>query len=170
MSAPGVVLLDARERQLDGPGLRAWARQAGAATGAAHVSRSYRDPHALLAWHERRVGVDLERLEPLDRDFAESIATPDELRELDPRLDSPAFVASLWCSKEALAKALGDAVAYDPRRLRAPLTWPGAVAGRWRAQPLPGMPDGHVAWLCWEETTTWRKGDRGRGKRPQRGA
>lgn len=153
MSAPGVVLLDARERKLDGPGLRAWARQAGAATGGMHVSRSYRDPLALVAWHERRVGVDLERLEPLDRAFAASIATPEELRELGALLDDPAFVASLWCSKEALAKALGDAVAYDPRRLRAPLTWPDALAGGWRARRLPGMPDGHIAWLCWEEAS-----------------
>ena len=151
MSAPGVVLLDARERKLDGPGLRAWARQAAAATGAIHLSRAYREPLALLAWHERRVGVDLERLEQLDRDFAESVVTPEERSVLGTRLDDPELVASLWCSKEALSKALGDAVAYDPRRLRSPLTWPGAAAGRWRARRLPDVPPGHVAWLCWEE-------------------
>ncbi len=150
MSDPGLALLDARERALNGHGLRAWAGQVCAASGAAHASRSYREPYALVAWFEGRVGVDLERVDGLDRPFAVSVATPQERLRFDERLDDPAFIASLWCSKEALAKALGDALAYDPRRLESPLGWREGVAGRWRARRVEDVPPGHVAWLCWE--------------------
>jgi len=151
-SPPAVVLLDARVRGLDGPGLRAWARGGVAPDGAEFVSRSYREPFALVGWHGGRVGVDIERLDPLDRAFAESICTPAERKSFGGRLDDPELVASLWCSKEALAKALGDALAHDPRRLPSPLTWPDGAAGRWRARRLRSeAPTGHVAWLCWEE-------------------
>jgi phosphopantetheinyl transferase len=54
----------------------------------------------------------------------------------------------MWCGKEALSKALGDALAYDPRRLGSPLSWPDGRSGAWCAAELPA-PAGHVAWLCW---------------------
>ncbi|HEY4897857.1 MAG TPA: hypothetical protein VII01_17440, partial [Solirubrobacteraceae bacterium] len=53
-------------------------------------------------------------------------------RYLDPDLDAPeradatasanqdAYLSSLWCSKAALSKALGDALRYDPSRLDSP--------------------------------------------------
>jgi phosphopantetheinyl transferase len=62
--------------------------------------------------------------------------------------DPDAYVSSLWSSKEALAKALGDPLHYDPRRLESPMSWPGGRAGPWRAARL-ATPDGHTAWLCW---------------------
>lgn len=144
---PRTRLLDARAEGLDEPGLRARARELAARAGAPHASRSYRYPYALLAWHEHRVGVDIERVEPLDPDFVESICTPSERRRLRGGSDAR-HVTSLWCSKEALAKALGDAVDYDPRRLDSPLAWPDGRSGAWRARELPA-PGGHVAWLCW---------------------
>lgn len=149
-SPPGLAVLDARERELDGPGLRAWATHHCDARRAAFVSRSYRHPYALLAWHSRRVGVDLEVVESLDRGFAESIATFEERAALAGGFDDPALVASLWSGKEALAKALGDALAYDPRHLSSPLIWSGGRSGPWRAAALADLPPGHVGWLCWE--------------------
>jgi phosphopantetheinyl transferase len=82
----------------------------------------------------------------VDADFARSICTCSEtqrLRALDDRL-----VASLWCSKEAVSKALGDPLIYDPRRLEAPLLWVEGRAGPWQAAEL-SVAEGHVAWLCW---------------------
>jgi hypothetical protein len=149
MAGPRVTLLDGREHELNGPGLRAWARRISGMHDMPYVCRSYREPFALVAWHRGPVGVDLERLEPLGADFGRSICTPAELDRYAARLHDPELVASLWCSKEALAKALGDALAYDPRRLESPLSWPDAVAGAWRAQPLRGLPAGHVGWVCW---------------------
>lgn len=153
-AAPGLAALDARQLGLSGPGLRAWARAGLAPPGAAHVSRSYREPFALVAWHQARVGVDIERIEGFDRAFAESICTPAELGRVRQRLVDDEFVASLWSSKEALAKALGDAVAHDPRRLDSPVGWADGRAGRWCAQRLEAVPPGHVAWLVWEEPST----------------
>jgi phosphopantetheinyl transferase len=72
-----------------------------------------------------------------------------ELAELTTVLDRDLFVASLWCSKEALAKALGDAIDYDPRRLEAPSRWPAGKSGAWQAQAL-GVAAEHTAWLCWQ--------------------
>ena len=143
---PSVRVLDARILGVDEPGLRAAARAM--TTRATHAARSYRYPYALVAWHDRPVGVDIEREEPFDATFMDSICTPSE--RFDPvSLPEPArFLASLWSSKEALAKGLGDAVRYDPRRLESPIRWPDGRAGAWRAEQLEIAP-GHAAWLCW---------------------
>jgi hypothetical protein len=151
VSTPVVRLLDARRDGLDAPALRARARAVTAALGRSHATRSYRFPYALVAAHDGPVGVDLERVEYVDRAFAVSIATPDELAALDAGEagdDLAAWAIALWSGKEALAKALGDALSYDPRRLPSPLRWPNLRAGAWRAVPLP-VPARHAGWLCW---------------------
>jgi phosphopantetheinyl transferase len=143
---PEVQLLDARDAGLSEAELREWARTLEPAADAPYSSRSYRYPYALVAWHDQQVGVDLERIESVDSGFARSICTYSEQQALtgpDDRL-----VASLWCGKEALSKALGDPLLYDPRRLEAPLMWRDGRAGPWRATEL-SVADGHVAWLCW---------------------
>ncbi len=150
---PDVILLDALKAGVDERGLRAWARTQAASTGAAHTSRSYRYPYALVASHSEPVGVDIERVEPFDQAFLESIFTPSEQRVGVGDADPDRYLASLWSSKEALAKALGDAVRYDPRRLGSPIFWPEARSGPWRASTLQ-VPAGHVAWLCWRSTIT----------------
>ena len=60
----------------------------------------------------------------------------------------PLTLESDFFAKEALAKALGDALLYDPRRLESPRTWLGGNAGRWHAAELPVGPS-HLAWICW---------------------
>jgi hypothetical protein len=129
--------------------------------------RSYRFPWALVAWHDGPVGVDLERVGPIERAFAESIATPAERTELAGRAATDAWAAGLWCSKEALAKALGDAVDYDPRRLESPMRWPGLASGPWRARPVADLPAGHVGWLCWQACPGGgARGSAGSGRAP----
>jgi phosphopantetheinyl transferase len=110
----------------------------------------------LVAAHDGPVGVDLERLDQVNRAFCESIATPQERAALesgDAGTDLTAWAIDLWSSKEALAKALGDAVAYAPGRLQAPAGWPQLRAGAWRAERLT-VPAGHVGWLCWRAAET----------------
>jgi phosphopantetheinyl transferase len=147
---PAYELLWLTDAATSDSGLRALTRAHPEGARAAYVSRSYRAPLALVAWHEAPVGVDIERVESTERDFAESICTPNELRQLGARLDDEAFVTSLWASKEALAKALGDAVAYDPRRLESPFNWAGGIAGGWCAREFIPAPH-HIAWLVWSE-------------------
>jgi len=151
VTVPIVVLLDARSAGADEAGLRAAARRVAREAGAPHVARAYRYPYALVAWHDRPVGVDLERVAPCEPAFAAGIRTPAERAAAAASSETDEDVTSLWSAKEALAKALGDARAYDPRRLESPRSWPGGRAGPWRASPLPA-PAGHVAWLCWRSS------------------
>jgi phosphopantetheinyl transferase len=147
---PEVRLLDATEAGLDEPGLTAWARAESDRAAGLHCSRSYRYPYALIASHSEPVGVDIERIEPFDQAFLESIRTPSEPAKPPDNTDADIYLASLWSSKEALSKALGDALAYDPRRLESPIMWPHGTSGRWRAASL-AVPAGHVGWVCWRD-------------------
>jgi hypothetical protein len=142
MTAPRVLLLD-------GPDLRGRAWAAAAAAGAPFASRSYRAPYALVAWHDARVGVDIERVQEFTPDFDKLICAPEERTAAAEAADRDRFLADLWSGKEALAKALGDALSHDPARLPSPLMWRAGAAGRWRARRVP-VPDGHVGWLVWE--------------------
>lgn len=151
LGGPEVWLLDAVRAGLDEPGLREWTRAETVSCGALHSSRSYRFPYALAARHVDPVGIDIERVEPCDRAFLASISTPLERAGALDATDLDEYATSLWCSKEALSKALGDAMLYDPRRLCSPLHWPGGRAGRWRASTVPAPP-GHTAWLCWRSS------------------
>jgi phosphopantetheinyl transferase len=143
-----VRLLDARSAGLDESGLRDWARTVTDQAGASHVTRSYRYPFALVSWHSGPVGIDIERVDRCDAAFATSICTPAETPDWAALRDPDAHFSSMWASKEALAKALGDALSYDPRRLEAPMFWPDGRAGCWCAAKLQVNAD-HVAWLCW---------------------
>jgi hypothetical protein len=149
--APEVWLLDAGPAGLDEVGLRSWARAHTAASGSPHVVRSYRYPYALVAWHTEPIGVDIERVEPCDAAFAALICTEQERAHPMLTAEPDDYLTSLWCSKEALSKALGDALLYDPARLDSPMGWPERRSGPWRATPLETIPD-HTAWLCWRRS------------------
>jgi 4'-phosphopantetheinyl transferase superfamily len=139
---PEVRLLDGDLARLGEEELRLEARTLSEACGAPHSSRSYSHPYALVAWHDGPVGVDIERVERCEAPFADLICTPAERAELD------GWLASLWCGKEALTKALGDPLRYEPGRIDSPARWPAGRSGPWRAERLTAPP-GHVAWLCW---------------------
>jgi hypothetical protein len=146
VGAPMVALIDASDEALDEAALRARARQLGEAVGAGTVSRSYCHPYALVGWYAGPIGVDIERIVSCSEEFARSISTPAEALAADRRAERD--IVSPWSGKEALAKALGDAVDYDPRRLESPAGWPGGMCGSWRTIPLP-LPDGYCGWVCW---------------------
>jgi phosphopantetheinyl transferase len=158
---PTVQLFDARKYSTDLIGLRDLVREACASVQAPCSSRSYRYPFALAAWHELDVGVDLEQIEEPAAGFAKSIQTPQELarsggptrrQRPDDEIGQYGNAESeLWCSKEALAKALGDATAYDPRRLDSPIDWHEGRCGPWRARQLV-VPRGYWGWLVWRSS------------------
>ena len=150
---PPYALLQLTDAAVAEAELRALAQAHPAARRAAHVSRSYRTPFALIAWHAAPVGADIERIGPTERGFAESICSPAEVELFTELLDDDVFVTSLWASKEALAKALGDAVAYDPRRLESPLGWSDGASGHWRAWEFVPAPE-HLAWIVWSDERT----------------
>jgi hypothetical protein len=145
---PRIALIDATLEGLDEAGLRTRARELGAAVGAGTVSRSYCHPYALVGWHAGPIGVDIERISDCPKNFSRAICTPAELDS--GRWTTDRDLISLWSSKEALAKALGDALDYDPRRLESPAGWPDGVCGAWRTATLPA-PDGYRAWVCWHD-------------------
>jgi phosphopantetheinyl transferase len=145
---PTIRILDARELGLDERGLRRRARTESSAQPSAHVSRSYCYPYAIIASHSEPVGVDIERHTPCDAAFGASICTPAERSEWAAVDDPDAFFTEVWSSKEALSKALGDAVAYDPQRLASPIGWAEGRSGRWRAVQLKVAPQ-HAGWVCW---------------------
>jgi phosphopantetheinyl transferase len=144
-----VRLIDARTSGLEDEAvLRERARERSAQAGAPFTSRSYSFPFALVAWHSFAVGVDIERVQPCDEAFGDSICTPAERAAGAPPGDPGRFFTSLWSSKEALSKALGDALEYDPRWLEGPGAWPDGSSGPWSAHPLELGPE-HVGWVCW---------------------
>jgi hypothetical protein len=147
-SVPQVRLLDARLVAADEAGLRVWARSVTASAATAWVSRSYAYPYAMVAWHDAAVGIDIERVEPCAAEFADLVCTPEERTQVSASGSLDDHLTSLWSSKEALAKGLGDALAYEPSRLGSPLYWRGGRAGSWRAASLEA-PERHRAWLCW---------------------
>jgi hypothetical protein len=151
-NAPVVALVDVSAQGLDEAALKARARALGRAMGGGTVSRSYCHPYALIGWHTGPVGVDIERVVACDEQFARSIRTVEE-EVLAPPQGSDREIVSLWSSKEALAKALGDALDYDPRRLGSPAGWVDGAAGPWRAVTL-AAPDGYCAWVAWREHDT----------------
>ncbi len=143
---PKVALIDATLEGLDEAALRTRARELGTAVGAGVVSRSYCHPYALVGCYTEPIGVDVERVVTCPPQFAGSISTPAE--EAAARWTTDEEIVSLWSSKEALSKALGDALNYDPRRLDSPAGWPDGICGPWRAATLP-LPDGYCGWVCW---------------------
>lgn len=145
-NAPVIALIDGSTEGLDEAALKQRARALGTSMGPGTVSRSYCHPYAVVGWHTGPIGVDIERVTRCDQRFARSISTPSE-QPLGPRATDREIV-SRWSSKEALAKALGDALHYDPRRLESPAGWVDGVSGPWRARAL-AAPDGCCVWVCW---------------------
>lgn len=159
---PQIQLLDAHAMCIGDQALRNMARQLTIASGAVFVSRSYCFPYAIVAWHSGPVGVDIERISQCESAFADLICTRDERIAAGDASDFDAYLTSLWSSKEALAKGLGDALCYEPSRLESPLRWPLGCAGAWHSEEL-AVDRKHVAWLCWRSgraTVTYRRGER----------
>ncbi len=127
---------------------------------------SHSDDHALLAFaYDREIGVDLERMRPLDdaEAIAERFFSPEErqaLRNLPPEERLGGFYRC-WTRKEAVIKAVGGGLAIpldsftvtlgaaEPPRLLRYDQDPDATA-RWCFRPLPPLITGYEAALVCE--------------------
>jgi len=150
---PELWRIDARDSGANDSRLRELARTLSDRLRRPYVSRTYAFPWAYVAVHDGPVGVDLERIAPCSSAFASLICAPGE--GTDPRIvaDPDTHLTNLWSSKEALAKALGDALDYEPARLASPLYWPSGRSGRWMADPITDLA-GYCGWICWTARLT----------------
>lgn len=137
----------------------------------AHWSRSYCGNISLAAGWSSRVGVDISRTTPTNvkhfcehlEDFLDVTATPNE-REMLASLaveDVPSAALDLWGAKEALTKALGNALDYNPAQISSPLMWSGGCQGSWYARRI-SLPEEivesdaqhgvFIGWIVFEST------------------
>ncbi len=65
--------------------------------------------------------------------LADIILTEEENTYLSsfPDEDKISQLLKIWSAKEALTKALGDALSYNPKFLTSPVMWPESKSGRW---------------------------------------
>lgn len=150
-SGPEIRILDARAADVDERRLLEGVRAAAGIYPGRRISRSYSFPLALLAWYDGPVGIGVERISPCEDGFADPSRTPSERRAASA-LDADATSTSLWSGKQALANALGDALACDQPLVEGPAGRPRRSTGPWRARSLPVGP-GFVAWVCWQLQT-----------------
>lgn len=144
---PNVLLVEAHARSgIDE--LRAAARELCARSEVRFASRAYRYPFALVATHQFRVGVDIERFVGFTALDAPAILSPGERARGIEFTDEQ--VSSIWSGKEALAKALGDALDYEPGRLESPWFWREGRCGRYLAASF-SVGDEFGAWVVWEQ-------------------
>ncbi len=79
-----------------------------------HLSISHKKGLAVAAAAAGNIGIDIERLDAhQDTDWLQKTFSAEELA-LIPRLDATALI-SLWCAREAAAKAAGTGLQGDPR-------------------------------------------------------
>ncbi len=85
------------------------------------ISISHSGDCAIAIAHEHRIGVDIERIEQRDERFVETFTTPAERGLIDgvPLSERDAFVTSIWCAKEAVAKCVGTGVDGAPQAFEA---------------------------------------------------
>ena len=111
----------------------------------AFMSRTHCGAYTLEVRASAPCGVDMEFLfekgEGWNIESAtlqSTILAPGELDALDLSQFSrhPDLATVVWTSKEALAKALGDAMEYDPTRLLSPAAWNDQPPVGWHADYL----------------------------------
>jgi hypothetical protein len=124
----------------------------------ANWSRSYTPGAALVVGWNARVGADLETPARAtqgwsldDPAFRKAILSPEErctFTEDDTRVGA----TRLWSAKEALAKALGDAKAYEPSRLSGPAAWTRGRRGRFASVEFGPreVGAGRLGWIVYE--------------------
>jgi hypothetical protein len=146
-SVPSVLLVEALDARIGPKELRAAARELTARCEVPFASRAYCFPLALVATHQLRVGTDIERVDRLTAFDAPAILSPAERARYLELTDEQ--VGAIWSGKEALAKALGDALDYEPRRLESPWFWREGRSGRFSAKSF-SVNATCCAWVVWE--------------------
>ncbi len=123
-------------------------------TGALDPSISHTDGLACAAVGIGcRIGVDVERLQPIEAALHDRILAPGERRIVDRSDDADRAFLGFWTMKEAAAKADGRGLQLEPKhllcrpasRLRAGTVQVEAEVYRVRALPLPSGWIGHLA-------------------------
>jgi 4'-phosphopantetheinyl transferase len=102
------------------------------------LSISHSNGYALCALTEEgNVGVDIERIEPRDRQFVEDYFTADEILQVQtaPIEQSEALITAIWSAKESALKAFRLGLSVDTRSVACTIT-----------QPNQGRDWGHVAY------------------------
>jgi phosphopantetheinyl transferase len=112
-----------------------------------HVSVSHDDGLVVAAVARRAVGVDVQRVTPVDRPLVDRWLTREEgVEVLGAGSSADAAFTRLWARKEAVAKAigLGLEMPFDRVDVRGRSTVLGA-AGRFRLLDRPTLPTWHAA-------------------------
>ena len=106
------------------------------------VSRSYCADYSIQVSSSRRCGIDMETKSIAQPDwkidnplFQAAMLAPGELERIEKSeyWELPNLEQNIWSSKEALAKALGEAKNYQPNKIYSPITWERNPVFGWRA-------------------------------------
>jgi acyl transferase domain-containing protein/phosphopantetheinyl transferase/acyl carrier protein len=85
------------------------------------LTHSRGTPLALAAVAENTLGlgIDMERIRPIEENFCEFALWPEERQLLDSLglHDSSEWIMRIWCAKEAVGKAIGKGLTGGPREL-----------------------------------------------------
>ena len=106
------------------------------------LSRSYSGRFAIEVLSNQRCGIDLEIAKEADFDWSVNselfeiamLAPGEKDLIMSSRFSSDKDLETLiWVSKEALAKALGDATQYEPSKIYSPICWDDMQPNNWQA-------------------------------------
>jgi len=106
------------------------------------LSRSHSGRFTIEVVSNQRCGIDLEIANEIDPEwsfdsesFELAILAPGEKGLImSSSMSSAKDLATLiWVSKEALAKALGDATNYEPNKIYSPICWEATRPNNWQA-------------------------------------
>lgn len=121
-------------------------------------SRSYSSDYAVVVFASHRCGIDIELPTPSDPEW--SLESPlyqlavlakgekDLVLATEYRNDKD-LASVLWSSKEALAKALGNASAYEPTDLYSPITWGIKSPENWKAKHVDYITEDDERIVIW---------------------
>ena len=117
------------------------------------ITHSHGHAAAAIVPAGARLGVDLERIEPRGGSFLEDWFTPFERGFVEgaPAGEAALRATVVWCSKEAVMKALREGLRIAPRDVEAAPA-PGPADGSWRRFGARGP--GPSEWSGW-----WRAED-----------
>ncbi|WP_186577943.1 4'-phosphopantetheinyl transferase family protein [Aquibacillus kalidii] len=77
-----------------------------------HFNISHSGEWVACAVHQSPVGIDLEQLKPIDVDFAKSVFTKNEFRNIAQHADQTYAFYQTWTAKESVVKAIGEGLSY----------------------------------------------------------
>lgn len=127
------------------------------------VSRSYSGDFMAQIESLEHCGIDIELGQSsqdnwsiTSRHFIAAVLAPHERESLlaTSWANEPFFETQIWCSKEALAKASGDASKYEPNELVSPMTWPNGLQDGARAKSMAFVTLSGSALIMWAVTSS----------------